>query len=100
MSETFQYPVERMRKQAQTLQHATASLADETSTHLHAMQQQQASLPASMQSAFGDFISLMHQHLSNGFTLRDHISQSLSEAASVMQQTDTTVAQGFKRFKK
>jgi uncharacterized protein YukE len=97
MSENFQYPVERMREQAQTLQYATASLTDETYSRIHAMQQQQASLPASMQGAFGDFISLMQKHLSNGLTLREHISQSLSEAAGVMQQADTTIAQGFKR---
>jgi two-component sensor histidine kinase len=96
MSENFQYPLERMRQQAQTMQSETASLADETHARIQTIQQLHASMPASMQGAFGDFISLMQQHLSNGLTLREHISQSLTEAASVMQDADTTIAQGFK----
>jgi len=98
MSDTVQFPTAHMSEKARTIQNQTASLAEETSSHIQQMQQHHESLPTSMQGPFGDFISGIQQRMSKGLDVRTHISKLLGDAANASGSTDTDIASGFKGF--
>jgi hypothetical protein len=98
MSDTVQLPIAHMSEKARTLQNQADNLAAETSSHVQQMQEYHSSLPGSMQSTFGDFISGVQQRLSNGLKVHAQISKLLSDAANASESTDADLASSFKGF--
>ncbi|HEU5227767.1 MAG TPA: hypothetical protein VFU49_08135 [Ktedonobacteraceae bacterium] len=98
MSDVLQFPTTHMSEKARVIHNETSNLTDQTLSHIQQIQQHHASLPGSMQGPFGDFISILQQHMSNGQSLREQIGTLLGNAAHAASGTDGSIADSFTGF--